>query len=151
MRTYGVIETTVLPFAGAENLGRNSLRYRFGLRLAYGPGELGYALALSLSGNLSDYVGLSSGVEWGGEAPKGEVFLRGEEFALGFRGYGGYLRLEGEWGPLQAYYAFGSVAPTFGALYQEGPARLGLTLSALAQRLDLGYALREGELTLTPT
>lgn len=150
LRTYGVIETVILPFAGAENLGRNSLRYRFGLRLAYGQGELGYAVALGLSGSLSDYAGLASGLEWGKEAVKGEAFLRGEGFSLGFRGYGGYLRLEGEWGPVQAYYAFGSVAPTLGVLYQEGPARLGLTVSALAQRLNLGYALREGTLTLTP-
>ncbi|SDF23961.1 hypothetical protein SAMN04488243_13416 [Thermus arciformis] len=150
VRAYGVVETTILPFAGAESLGRNALRYRFGLRLAYGEGKLGYAVALGLSGSLSDYVGLASGLEWSQEGVKGEASLRGEGFALGFRGYGDYLRLEGEWGPLQAYYAFGGVAPTLGALYQEGPARLALTLSASAQRLDLGYALREGGLTLTP-
>ncbi|GAB5601517.1 hypothetical protein FJNA_00410 [Thermus sp. FJN-A] len=150
VRAYGVVETLILPFAGAETLGRNALRYRFGLRLAYGGEAWNYALALGLSGSLSDYVGLASGLEWSQDTLKGEAFLRGEAFALGLRGYGGYLRLEGEWGPFQAYYAFGNVTPTFGGLYQEGPARLGLTLSALAQRLDLGYALREGNLTLTP-
>lgn len=51
---------------------------------------------------------------------------------------------------MQAYYAFGAVAPTFGALYQEGSIRLGLALSGLSQRLDLGYTVREGGLALTP-
>lgn len=150
VRAYGVIETIILPFAGAESLSRHALRYRFGLRLTYGGGSLGYAVALGLSGGLSDYVGLASGLEWGQEGVKGEAFLRGEEFALGFRGYGDYLRLEGEWGPLQAYYAFGAVPSTFGALYQEDSVRLGLALSGLSQRLDLGYTVREGGLALTP-
>jgi len=85
VRAYGVIETIILPCAGAETLGRHALRYRFGLRLTYGGGSLGYA-----------------------------------------------------------------VAPTFGALYQEGSIRLGLALSGLSQRLDLGYTVREGGLALTP-
>lgn len=38
VRAYGVIETIILPFAGAESLGRHALRYRFGLRLTYGGG-----------------------------------------------------------------------------------------------------------------
>jgi len=149
VRAYGVIETVILPFAGAEALGRNALRYRFGLRASLGQG-LGYALALGLGGSLSDYAGLHSSLEWDGSVLKGEARLMGDDFALGFRGYGGYLRLEGEWGPWQAYYAFGSVPSTLGLLYQEGPGRLSFSLSAQSQRLDLGYSLREGTLTLTP-
>jgi hypothetical protein len=42
------------------------------------------------------------------------------------------------------------VSPTLGLLYQEGPGRLSFSLSAQSQRLDLGYSLREGTLTLTP-
>ena len=149
VRAYGLIETVILPFSGAETLGRNALRYRFGLRATLGQ-NLSYALALGLSGSLSDYVGLSSRLEWDGSLLKGEARLSGEGFALGFRGHGDYLRLEGEWGPWQAYYAFGSVSPTLGLLYQEGPGRLSFSLSAQSQRLDLGYSLREGTLTLTP-
>jgi hypothetical protein len=125
VRAYGLIETVILPFSGAETLGRNALRYRFGLRATLGQ-NLSYALALGLSGSLSDYVGLSSQLEWDGSLLKGEARLSGEGFALGFRGHGDYLRLEGEWGPWQAYYVFGSVSPTLGLLYQEGPGRLSV-------------------------
>ncbi|GAA6736627.1 hypothetical protein [Thermus oshimai] len=150
VRAYTVVETVILPFRGAEDLGRQALYYRFGLQGRYGTGGLqGYAVGLGLSGNLSDYVGLNSRLAWDGTL-KGEAAFRGEGFALGFRGQEGYYRLEGELGPFQAYYAFGAFAPTLGGLWQEGPLRFSFSLSALGQRANLGYAFQEGPLTLTP-
>ncbi|MDM7325328.1 MAG: hypothetical protein P3W93_010210, partial [Thermus sp.] len=149
-RAYGIIETIIRPFAGAEKLSRQSLLYRFGLTARYGQEGLGYALALSLAGALSDYVRLSSRLGLKAEGLSGEAFFYGGGFALGFRAYENLYRLEGELGPLQAYAAWTAGGLSLGGLYEEGPWRLSTHLGGLGQRFSVGYAFRDGGLTLVP-
>ena len=150
VRTYGVIETIIQPFAGAERLSRQALLYRLGLSTRYGQEGLGYSLAFSLGGALSDYVRLSSSLGFRGEGLSGEAFLYGEDFALGFRTYQGIYRLEGELGPFQGYAAWAGGSLSLGGRYEEGPWQLSTHLSSLGQRFSVGYAFREGGLTLVP-
>ncbi|MFN4072383.1 MAG: hypothetical protein ACK4G4_03030, partial [Thermus sp.] len=150
VRAYGVVETVIRPFAGAESLSRQALLYRFGLTARYGSGGWGYALGLSLGGALSDYVRLSTGLNLRAEGLAGEAVFYGEDFALGLRAYPGVYRLEASWGPLQGYAAWAGGGLSLGGLYQEGPWRLATHLSGLGQRFSVGYAFQEGGLTLVP-
>ncbi|WP_105316546.1 hypothetical protein [Thermus tenuipuniceus] len=147
---YGVIETVIQPFAGAEKLSRQALLYRFGLTTRYSREGLGYNLAFSLGGALSDYVRLSSSLGLKAEGLAGEAFLFGEGFSLGFRAYPGVYRLEGGLGPFQGYAAWAGGGLSLGGIYEEGPLRLATHLNGLGQRFSLGYAFREGGLTLMP-
>ncbi|GLV46966.1 hypothetical protein TJA_01420 [Thermus sp. LT1-2-5] len=150
VRAYGVLETLIQPFAGAERLSRQALLYRFGLTGRYGQSGFAYALGLNLSGALSDYVRLGSRLEWGKDRMVGEAGIFGEGFFLGFRAYEGVYRLEGELGPLQAYAAWTAGGLGLGGLYQEGPWKAAAHLSALGQRFSVGYTFQEGGLALTP-
>jgi len=150
VRAYGVIETVIQPFAGAEKLSRQALFYRFGLTARYSQVDAGYALTLSLAGALSDFVRLSSSLGLKAEGLAGEAFLFGEDFSLGFRGYPGVYRLEGELGPFQGYAAWAGGGLSLGGTYEEGPLRLATHLSTLGQRFSVGYAFQEGGLTLVP-
>lgn len=150
VRAYGVVETVIRPFAGAEKLSRQALYYRFGLTGRYGQDTLSYGFGLSLSGALSDYVRLASSLALKPEGPAGELAFLGEGFALGFRGYPGVYRLDGELGPFQGYAAWAGGGLSVGGTYQEGPWKVSGHVSGLGQRFSLGYALREGGLVLVP-
>ncbi|WP_038057622.1 hypothetical protein [Thermus amyloliquefaciens] len=150
VRAYGVLETVIQPFAGAEKLSRQALYYRFGLTGRYGQGALAYNVALSLSGALSDYVRLASSLALKPEGPVGELAFFGEGFALDFRGYPGVYRLDGEFGPFQGYAAWAGGGLSVGGTYQEGPWRVSGHAGGLGQRFSLGYAWKEGGLTLVP-
>lgn len=150
VRAYGVVETVIRPFAGAEKLSRQALYYRFGLTGRYGQDTLSYGFGLSLSGALSDYVRLASSLALKPEGPAGELTFWGEGFALGFRGYPGVYRLDGELGPFQGYAAWAGGGLSVGGTYQEGPWKVSGHVSGLGQRFSLGYALQEGGLALVP-
>lgn len=150
VRAYGVVETTIQPFAGAERLSRQALYYRFGLTGRYGQDTLSYGLGLSLSGALSDYVRLGSSLVLKPEGVMGEFTFFTEDFTLGFRGYPGVYRLDGELGPFQGYAAWAGGGLSLGGSYQEGPWRLSGHVSGLGQRFSVGYALKEGGLTWVP-
>jgi hypothetical protein len=145
VRAYGVLETVVQPFAGAERLGRQALLYRFGLSGRYGPQGLGLALGLSLSGSLSDHVRLGSSLALDGQGLRGEVGFFGEGFALGFRAFEGLWRLDGELGPLRAYAAWATGGVSLGLGYEGDPWQAALHLSPQGQRFSVGYALRVAE------
>lgn len=151
VRAYGVVETSIRPFAGAEKLSRQALLYTFGLTSRYSQGGFGYGLGLGLRGALSDYVRLNAGLTWDGQGPRGGLELLGEGFALGFQAVEGVYRLEGELGPWQAYLAATQGGLSLGGGYRADPWRVLAFLTPQGQRFSVGYAisLEEG-LTLTP-
>ena len=152
-----LIETTVLPFAGADQLDGPALFYDLGVDVGYDRDRFAYGALLGLQGELSDYVGLRSDLRFRGNRLSGGLSLDGEQWSVGYRGFGSLHRVEGSYGRLQGFVSMPATAANFtaGASYTFDPFRVSVSHSTdgrTAQAVDFAYRLNPAPgFSLTPS
>jgi hypothetical protein len=155
-RSAVLIQTTVLPFAGADQIEGPVIVYRLNLSTSYGSDGLSYGLASHLGGALSDFFTGSSRLDLGGTRVSGDVRFGNEAFAVGYRAYGSTHRLEAEIGAAQGYVSLSGSGYSTGIVYRDDPFQISLSHHAAPagaqQFLRVGFRHAPlPELTLLPS
>jgi len=156
---FAVIRTTVLPFAGADEIAGPVLQYGVEASVGYGSSGFLAGLRTRLGGDLSDYVTGQADVALDVRpdlrpALSGYAALTGEGWSARYQGRHLDHSLSVTMGDVSGFVATTELATTIGAVYRPGDLYLSATQTFTdrsIQRLDLGYRFSVApELTLMP-
>jgi hypothetical protein len=153
---YSTIRTTIQPFAGAAALDGPALAYSLSAETVYGTAGLGYGGTAGLSGALSEFVNLNSNLTLANNRVSGTLGLRGGGWGVSYRGLSSLQRLDGNYGPFQAFFALplDSAGFSTGVGYAGDPFSISLTHVNAERNTDtlrIGYGFNAGpNVRLTP-
>lgn len=159
VQRFATVYTTVLPFAGADEIEGPVLGYRLEAGASYGSAGLGYLFRARLDGELSDHVRTDADLTFraqpgGAPSVSGHAALAGEQWRVGYRGTRDSHRFEARYDAVRGYVAFTPGGYGFGVTYSPSPLTLDFTHrggSTDHQTFSASYRLRVApELTLSP-